>query len=117
MDRVILQLEGLLEQCHDAPRRAAIARRLDEYRAAGARIVLCTSAGAGLVAPHAGRSIDAMIRALDDYGIACDELFLSDPGTTDALLVVDDKAVTFAEFIAHDEAGIARLLAAEAVIA
>jgi hypothetical protein len=115
MDRVILQLEGLLEQCRAAPRRAAIAARVDACRAGGARIVVCSSAGAGLVAPHAGRTIDDMIRALDDYGIVCDELFLSDPGTTDALMVVDDKAVTFDEFVDHDDAEVADLLAAEAV--
>jgi hypothetical protein len=117
MDRIILELEGVVEHCSEPARRVEIVRRLTEYRAGGARIVLCSSVGAGLVPPDAARTIDSLLETATDYGVPCDELFLGDPGASDALLVIDDKAITFAELVEYDAAGIARILQAEAAVA
>lgn len=120
MRRLVLDLDDILAAADgqdDADLCGSLAARIGAYREMGFKIVL-TSSGDLLSQwgdpRQAATAPTALLRRLDELGIACDEIVLTRPPAGQTTLVLDDKAITPEEFLTRDYAQICRMVDVDA---
>ncbi|MGE0714172.1 MAG: capsular biosynthesis protein [Alphaproteobacteria bacterium] len=122
--RIVIDLDGTLTldvagvAYPDKPPNLPVIAALRRYREAGFEIVVMTARNMRTHAANIGRinalTLPGVIAWLDRHGVPYDEIHVGKPWCGTEGFYVDDRAVRPSELLAHDHAGLLRLLAREA---
>lgn len=117
MRRVVIDLDDWIfsdELSSSVENLAVFREQLDSYRAKGFEVVVFSSSGMVNSDGKLNENIDGLtpesLALLTSVGELCDKIFFGKPPTGQLGLVLDDKAVTPEEFLAHDFGQIKKLV-------
>ena len=120
MRRLVLDLDDMLFAagvCSPNEQLAPFREQIASYRAMGFEVVLSSSSGMigpdGSLRDAVGGVTPEVLELLAQLRGLCDEIVFGKPPTGPSGLVLDDKAVTPEEFLAHDYEQIRKLISGD----
>lgn len=115
VDGTLCPVKGAGETYADMPPNREMIERLREYRAAGFRIIICSSRNMRTYSGNIGEinkhTLPVLIAWLDRNGVPFDEIHMGKPWAGSTGFYVDDRAIRPDEFLDCDLATLERKVA------